>query len=181
MNKDSWIPETRRRPDTNLPKGWLPMMICGSLGAMTIGFGILEMGFGRITTLKCQRSKMSINCEKTTESVRTVPTKVVVKSLTEAKVEQTGRKFRNAYRVVLETPSGKIPLTDQFRSDKNEKEDTAEAINDFIADRREVDLTIVEDDRPQSNLFGLIFIGAGSLFVLMAFVVRLAIRKSAKP
>lgn len=168
------LPTTAR----SLPKGWLPMAVCGCFGTLAIGFGVIEMGFGRLTTLNCRRDdRAQITCQKTERSLTVVEPMETIVGLKSATIEEVGRKYRRAYRVVLRTESGDYPLTEQYQSDRLKKEEAADQINRYVADPTQTTLTLLQDDRGQSNLFGLIFVASGSLFMLMAILIRLAVNK----
>jgi hypothetical protein len=191
MDQD-WLPydlkhrrrEVRLQRDRHRVKGWLPTMIFGSMGVVSIGIGCMEMGAGQMTELVCRRSGNQMNqtnqlihCTRTVTTGLIRETPIEVKDVEEAFVQHVGRKFRNAYRVVLVTKSGNVPVTEDFKSDEREKEIHVRDINHFIATSSEASLSLQEDDRAQSNLFGLMFIATGSLWVLMAIVLQIAVNR----
>ena len=165
-------------------KGWLPTLIFGAVGTVSVGVGIMEMGAGQMTELKCRRSAQpstmfSISCTRTITTGLTRETPIEITPITKAEIQQVGRKFRNAYRVVLVTGNGTIPLTEDFKSDKREKEQHITDINRFIrtATPSQSEFELIEDDRAQSNLFGLMFITMGSLWILMGWVVQFSVHR----
>jgi hypothetical protein len=160
-------------------KGWLPTMIFGTVGTMSIGIGIMEMGAGQLTELSCRRSSApgSIVCTRTITTGLKRETPLVIDRITGAEMQQVGRKFRNAYRVLLITPDKTIPMTEDFKSDQRDKEDHIEQINRYVRDPKLPDIDLLEDDRAQSNLFGLMFIAAGFLGILMAWVVQFSVHR----
>ena len=167
-------------------KGWLPTLIFGAVGTVSVGVGIMEMGSGQMTELKCRRSAQlstipSISCTRTITTGLTRETPIEITNITTAKIQQVGRKFRNAYRVILVAGENTFPTTENFKSDKREKEQYIADINRFIktttttSNQPEFELT--EDDRAQSNLFGLMFITMGSLWILMGWVVQFSVHR----
>lgn len=171
-------------------KGWLPTMIFGAVGTVSVGVGIMEMGAGQLTELQCRRPVSqsitpSISCTRTITTGLTREAPIEITPITRAEIQQVGRKFRNAYRVVLITGNGSIPLTEDFKSDEREKEQHITQINRFIRianttpskGSSPLDFEIVEDDRAQSNLFGLMFITMGSLWILMGWVVQFSVHR----
>ena len=169
-------------------KGWLPTLIFGTIGTVSVGVGIMEMGAGQLTELQCRRSasplaspspSQSISCTRTITTGLTRETPIEITNITTAKIQQVGRKFRNAYRVILVTGEQTIPLTEDFKSDKREKEQHITQINRFIRTQNpsSSEFALTEDDRAQSNLFGLMFITMGLLWILMAWVVQFSIHR----
>jgi hypothetical protein len=179
-------------------KGWLPTLIFGTVGTMSIGIGIMEMGAGQLTELQCRRSptqlstqpptqpstqlstqpdSRSISCTRTitTGFKREIP--IEINNITGAKLQRVGRKFRNAYRVVLVTRDKTIPVTEDFKSDQRDKELAITQINRFIKTPNNSELNLTENDRAQSNLFGLMFIATGLLGILMAWVVQFSMHR----
>ena len=167
-------------------KGWLPTMIFGAVGTVSMGVGIMEMGAGQMTELQCRRSARSsasqpaipsISCTRTitTGLVREKP--IEITNITSAEIQQVGRKFRNAYRVILVTKTNTFPTTENFKSDEREKEQYITQINRFIQTPSQPTFELTEDDRAQSNLFGLMFITMGSLWILMAWVVQFSVHR----
>ena len=183
---DDWLPydlkQRRRSRRQNSKrkqlKGWLPTLIFGSVGVVSIGVGIMEMGAGQMTELFCMRSATKqLACSRTvTTGLRREPT-TEIKSIEKSEIQQVGRKFRNAYRVLLVTPDQDVPLTEDFKSDKRESLEHIKQLNEFIQNDSQPKLEIQVDDRAQSNLFGLIFILTGMLWVLMAIVVQIAVHR----
>lgn len=185
-----WLPydlKQRRRSqrqdrDRNKVKGWLPILIFGSCGALSIGVGIMEMGAGQMTELVCTRS-IAKTTDKTVRCDRTITTglvrekTLVIQPVESARIQQVGRKFRNAYRVILVTNAQEVPLTEDFKSDERETEQHTQEINDFIQQSSKPQIELQVDDRAQSNLFGLMFISTGCLWVLMAIVVQIAVNR----
>ena len=102
---------------------------------------------------------------------------IEIKNIEKSEMQQVGRKFRNAYRVILVTTDGEVPLTEDFKSDKRESLEHIEQLNEFIQNDSEPKLQLQVDDRAQSNLFGLMFILTGILWVLMAIVVQIAVNR----
>ena len=165
-------------------KGWLPTLIFGTIGTVSVGVGIMEMGAGQLTELQCRRSasqqaSQSISCTRTITTGLTREAPIEITNITTAKIQQVGRKFRNAYRVILVTGERTIPLTEDFKSDKREKEQHITQINRFIRTQNpsSSEFALTEDDRAQSNLFGLMFITMGLLWILMAWVVQFSIHR----
>ena len=157
-------------------------MIFGTVGTMSVGIGIMEMGAGQLTELNCRRSAQrsdvpSITCTRTITTGIKREAPLEINNISGAEIQQVGRKFRNAYRVILTTPQGTIPVTEDFKSDEREKDEHAEQINTFIRSNSDQTLEILEDDRAQSNLFGLMFISTGLLWVLMAWVVQFSVHR----
>ena len=183
---DDWLPydlkQRRRSRRQNSKrkqlKGWLPTLIFGSVGVVSIGVGIMEMGAGQMTELFCMRSATKqLACSRTvTTGLRREPT-TEIKSIEKSEIQQVGRKFRNAYRVLLVTPDQDVPLTEDFKSDKRESLEHIKQLNEFIKNDSQPKLEIQVDDRAQSNLFGLMFISTGMLWVLMAIVVQIAVHR----
>lgn len=183
---DDWLPydlkQRRRSRRQNSKrkqlKGWLPTLIFGSVGVVSIGVGIMEMGAGQMTELFCMRSATKqLACSRTvTTGLRREPT-TEIKSIEKSEIQQVGRKFRNAYRVLLVTPDQDVPLTEDFKSDKRESLEHIKQLNEFIQNDSQPKLEIQVDDRSQSNLFGLMFISTGMLWVLMAIVVQIAVHR----
>ncbi len=185
MDND-WLPydlkqrrrQNRLKPEKDQVKGWLPTLIFGCFGVLSIGIGIMEMGAGQMTELSCRKSAtQTVICRRTvtTGVIRERP--IELQKVEAARLQRVGRKFRNAYRVVLVTASGEVALTEDFKSDERENLDHAEQINQFIEQSSETSLELQVDDRAQSNLFGLMFISTGILWVLMAVVLRIAINR----
>jgi hypothetical protein len=160
-------------------KGWLPTMIFGTVGTMSIGIGIMEMGAGQLTELQCRRSSspQTIVCTRTITTGLKREKPLIINNITEATIQQVGRKFRNAYRVILVTETTTIPFTEDFKSDKREKEEHIDQINQFIQSPNVPKLDLLEDDRAQSNLFGLMFISTGLLWILLAWVVQFSVHR----
>ncbi len=185
---DEWLPydlKQRRRsrhqnPQRNQLKGWLPTLIFGSVGVVSVGVGIMEMGSGQMTELACIRSgTKQAACSRTVTTGLNREATTEIRNIETSQIQQVGRKFRNVYRVVLVTPEQDVPLTEDFKSDKRESLEHIKRLNDFIQNDSEPNLEIQVDDRAQSNLFGLMFILTGLLWVLMAIVVQIAVsRKS---
>lgn len=183
---DDWLPydlkqrrQSRRRSSKQKQlKGWLPTLIFGSVGVVSIGVGIMEMGAGQMTELVCVRSgTKQLACSRTvTTGLIREPTEEI-KNIEKSQIQEVGRKFRNAYRVILVTTDGEVPLTEHFKSDERESLDHIEQLNEFIQNDSEPKLEIQVDDRAQSNLFGLMFISTGMLWVLMAIVVQIAVNR----
>ena len=183
---DDWLPydlkqrrqSRRQNSQRNQLKGWLPTLIFGSLGVVSIGVGIMEMGAGQMTELVCMRSVTKrLACSRTvTTGLIREPT-IEIKNIEKSEIQQVGRKFRNAYRVILVTTDGEVPLTEHFKSDERESLEHIEQLNEFIQNDSEPKLEIQVDDRAQSNLFGLMFISTGMLWVLMAIVVQIAVNR----
>jgi hypothetical protein len=172
--------ETRRAQHQHkAKKGWLPTMVFGTVGTMSIGIGILEMGAGQLTELSCRRSSQprTIFCTRTITTGLTRETPLLIDNITGAEMQRVGRKFRNAYRVLLITGEQTIPMTEDFKSDQRDKEQQITQINRYIRDPKLPDLELLEDDRAQSNLFGLMFIAAGFLGILMAWVVQFSVHR----
>jgi len=183
---DDWLPydlkqrrrSRRQNSQRNQLKGWLPTLIFGSLGVVSIGVGIMEMGAGQMTELVCMRSVTKrLACSRTvTTGLIREPT-IEIKNIEKSEIQQVGRKFRNAYRVILVTTDGEVPLTEHFKSDERESLEHIEQLNEFIQNDSEPKLELQVDDRAQSNLFGLMFISTGMLWVLMAIVVQIAVNR----
>jgi hypothetical protein len=184
---DDWLPydlkqrrSRRQNSQRKQVKGWLPTLIFGSLGIVSIGVGMMEMGAGQMTELVCVRSGIKrLACSRTVTTGLTREATIEIKNIEKSEMQQVGRKFRNAYRVILVTTDGDVGLTEGFKSDKRESQEYIEQLNEFIQNDSEPKLELQVDDRAQSNLFGLMFISTGMLWVLMAIVVQLAVsRKS---
>lgn len=185
---DEWLPydlKQRRRSrrqsrQRKQVKGWLPTLIFGSLGVVSVGVGIMEMGAGQMTELVCVRSGIKrLDCSRTVTTGSIREATIEIKNIKKSQIQQVGRKFRNAYRVILVTTDSEVALTEHFKSDKRESQDYIEQLNEFIQNDSEPQLQLQVDDRAQSNLFGLMFISTGLLWVLMAIVVQIAVsRKS---
>ena len=165
-------------------KGWFPTMIFGAVGTVSVGVGIMEMGSGQMTELKCRRSVPqpaipSISCTRTITTGLTREAPIEITNITGAEIQQVGRKFRNAYRVILIAGTDTFPTTENFKSDEREKEQYITDINRFIktAIPSQKEFELIEDDRAQSNLFGLMFITMGSLWILMGWVVQFSVHR----
>ena len=181
---DDWLPydlkqrRSRRQNSQRQVKGWLPTLIFGSLGVVSIGVGIMEMGAGQMTELVCMRSGIKrLACSRTVTTGLTREATIEIKNIEKSQIQQVGRKFRNAYRVILVTTDGEVPLTEHFKSDNRESLEHIEQLNEFIQNDSEPKLELQVDDRAQSNLFGLMFISTGMLWVLMAIVVQIAVNR----
>lgn len=183
---DEWLPydlkqrrrSRRQNPQRNQLKGWLPTLIFGSVGVVSIGVGIMEMGSGQMTELVCIRSgTKQLACSRTVTTGLNREATTDVRNIEKSQIQQVGRKFRNVYRVVLVTPNEDVPLTEDFKSDKRESLEHIEKLNEFIQNGSDPKLEIQVDDRAQSNLFGLMFILTGLLWVLMAIVVQIAVNR----
>ena len=145
---------------------------------VSIGVGIMEMGAGQMTEVVCVRSGIKqLACSRTVTTGLHREATTDIKNIEKSQIQQVGRKFRNAYRVVLVTPDQDVPLTEDFKSDKRESLEHIKQLNDFIENDSEPKLEIQVDDRAQSNLFGLMFISTGMLWVLMAIVVQIAVNR----
>ena len=181
---DDWLPydlKQRRRSrrqstEKKQAKGWLPTMVFGSLGVVSVGVGMMEMGAGQMTELVCMRSER-LTCSRTVTTGLIREATIEIKNIKKSQIQQVGRKFRNAYRVILVTEDGEVALTEDFKSDKRESLDHIKQLNDFIRNSSEPKLELQVDDRAQSNLFGLMFISTGTLWVLMAIVVQIAVHR----
>ncbi len=183
---DDWLPydlkqrrrSRRKNSKRKQLKGWLPTLIFGSFGVVSVGVGIMEMGAGQMTEVVCFRSGIKqLACSRTiTTGLNREATKDI-KNIEKSQIQQVGRKFRNAYRVVLVTPDEDVPMTEDFKSDKRESLEHIKKLNEFIQNGSEPKLEIQVDDRAQSNLFGLMFILTGMLWVLMAIVVQIAVNR----
>jgi hypothetical protein len=184
MDND-WLPhdlkqrrrQQRLKREKDQVKGWLPTLIFGCLGVVSIGIGIMEMGAGQMTELVCSRSLKRVTCDRTITTGLIREKTVELQQVEGARLQQVGRKFRNAYRVVLITASGEVPLTEDFKSDERKTQEVADQINEFMNPSSEPKLAVQVDDRAQSNLFGLMFISTGGLWVLMAVVLRVAVNR----
>ncbi|MCY7406552.1 MAG: hypothetical protein LH631_04010 [Alkalinema sp. CAN_BIN05] len=182
---DDWLPydlkqrrSRRQNSQRNQVKGWLPTLIFGSLGVVSIGVGIMEMGAGQMTELVCIRSGIKrLACSRTVTTGLIREATIEIKNIEKSQIQQVGRKFRNAYRVILVTTDGEVPLTEHFKSDNRESLEHIEQLNEFIQNDSEPKLELQVDDRAQSNLFGLMFISTGMLWVLMAIVVQIAVNR----
>ena len=183
---DDWLPydlkQRRRSRRQNSKrkqlKGWLPTLIFGSFGVVSIGVGIMEMGAGQMTKLVCVRSTTKqFVCSRTVTTGLNHEAATKIKNIEKSEIQQVGRKFRNAYRVLLITPDQDVPLTEDFKSDKRESLEHIKQLNEFIQNDSQPKLEIQVDDRAQSNLFGLMFISTGMLWVLMAIVVQIAVHR----
>jgi hypothetical protein len=181
---DDWLPydlkqrRSRRQNSQRQVKGWLPTLIFGSLGVVSIGVGIMEMGAGQMTELVCMRSGIKrLACSRTVTMGLIREATIEIKNIEKSEIQQVGRKFRNAYRVILVTTDGEVPLTEHFKSDNRESLEHIEQLNEFIQNDSEPKLELQVDDRAQSNLFGLMFISTGMLWVLMAIVVQIAVNR----
>ena len=175
---------TDRKPKA--AKGWFPTMIFGAVGTVSVGVGIMEMGAGQMTELQCRRSASqsaipSISCTRTITTGLTREDPIEITNITGAKIQQVGRKFRNAYRVILISGTTTFPTTENFKSDKREKEQYITDIDRFIKTATTTanpsEFELIEDDRAQSNLFGLMFITMGSLWILMGWVVQFSVHR----
>jgi hypothetical protein len=184
MDND-WLPydlKQRRRQNRlkhkkHHVKGWLPTLIFGCLGVVSIGIGIMEMGAGQMTELVCSRSLKQVTCDRTITTGLIREKTVELQQVEAARLQQVGRKFRNAYRVVLITASGEVALTEDFKSDERKTQEIADQINEFTTQSSEPRIILQVDDRAQSNLFGLMFISTGGLWVLMAVVLQIAVNR----
>ncbi|MCX5964639.1 MAG: hypothetical protein NT070_16335 [Cyanobacteria bacterium] len=182
---DDWLPydlkqrrSRRQNSQRKQVKGWLPTLVFGSLGVLSIGVGMMEMGAGQMTELACVRSSTKrLACSRTVTTGLTREATIEIKNIEKSEMQQVGRKFRNAYRVMLVTTDGEVPLTEDFKSDKRESLEHIEQLNEFIQNDSEPKLQLQVDDRAQSNLFGLMFILTGILWVLMAIVVQIAVNR----
>lgn len=182
---DDWLPydlkqrrSRRQSRQRKQVKGWLPTLIFGSLGVLSIGVGMMEMGAGQMTELVCARSGTKrLACSRTVTTGLTREATIEIKNIEKSQMQQVGRKFRNAYRVILVTTDGDVALTEDFKSDKRESLEHIEQLNEFIRNDSEPKLELQVDDRAQSNLFGLMFILTGILWVLMAIVVQIAVNR----
>ncbi len=182
---DDWLPydlkqrrSRRHSRHRKQAKGWLPTLIFGSLGVLSIGVGMMEMGAGQMTELVCIRSGTKrLTCSRTVTTGLTREATIEIKNIEKSEMQQVGRKFRNAYRVILVTTDGEVALTEDFKSDKRESVEYIEQLNKFIQNDSEPKLELQVDDRAQSNLFGLMFILTGILWVLMAIVVQIAVNR----
>jgi hypothetical protein len=184
MDND-WLPydlKQRRRQNRlkhkkHHVKGWLPTLIFGCLGVVSIGIGIMEMGAGQMTELVCSRSLKRVTCDRTITTGLIREKTLELPQVEAARLQQVGRKFRNAYRVVLITASGEVALTEDFKSDERKAQEIADQINEFATQSSEPQISLQVDDRAQSNLFGLMFISTGGLWVLMAVVLQIAVNR----
>jgi hypothetical protein len=184
MDND-WLPydlKQRRRQNRlkhkkHHVKGWLPTLIFGCLGVVSIGVGIMEMGAGQMTELVCSRSSKRVTCDRTITTGLIREKTLELPQVEAARLQQVGRKFRNAYRVVLITASGEVALTEDFKSDERKAQEIADQINAFTTQSSEPQISLQVDDRAQSNLFGLMFISTGGLWVLMAVVLQIAVNR----
>ena len=182
---DDWLPydlkrrrSRRQNSQRNQVKGWLPTLIFGSLGVVSIGVGLMEMGAGQMTELVCVRSGIKrLACSRTVTTGLIREATIEIKNIEKSQIQQVGRKFRNAYRVMLVTSDGGVALTEDFKSDKRESLEYIKQLNDFIQNNSEPKLELQVNDRAQSNLFGLMFISTGMLWVLMAIVVQIAVNR----
>jgi hypothetical protein len=184
MDND-WLPydlkqrrrQNRMKHKKHHVKGWLPTLIFGCLGVVSIGIGIMEMGAGQMTELVCSRSLKQVTCDRTITTGLIREKTVELQQVEAARLQQVGRKFRNAYRVVLITASGEVALTEDFKSDERKAQEIADQINAFVTESSEPQIMLQVDDRAQSNLFGLMFISTGGLWVLMAVVLQIAVNR----
>ncbi len=184
MDND-WLPydlkqrrrQQRSKHKRNHVKGWLPTLFFGCCGVVSIGVGIMEMSAGQMTELVCSRVGRSVTCDRTITTGLIREKTLELPQVEAARLQQVGRKFRNAYRVVLMTASGEVALTEDFKSNERKTQDAADAINEFIDNFSESKMVLEVDDRAQSNLFGLMFISTGGLWVLMAVVLQIAINR----
>jgi hypothetical protein len=184
MDND-WLPydlkqrrrQNRMKHKKHHVKGWLPTLIFGCLGVVSIGIGIMEMGAGQMTELVCSRSLKQVTCDRTITTGLIREKTVELQQVEAARLQQVGRKFRNAYRVVLITASGEVALTEDFKSDERKAQEIADQINAFVTESSEPKMSLQVDDRAQSNLFGLMFISTGGLWVLMAVVLQIAVNR----
>ncbi len=181
---DDWLPydlkqrRSRRQNSQHKAKGWLPTLIFGSLGVLSIGVGMMEMGAGQMTELVCVRAGTKrLACSRTVTTGLTREATIQIKNIEKSEIQQVGRKFRNAYRVILVTTDGNVALTEDFKSDKRKSQEYIEQLNAFIQNDSEPKLELQVDDRAQSNLFGLMFILTGILWILMAIVVQIAVNR----
>lgn len=185
MMDDDWLPydlkqrrrNNRLKPQQHRVKGWLPTLIFGCCGVVSIGIGIMEMGAGQMTELFCVRSLKQVTCDRTVTTGLIREKTLALPQVQSARLQRVGRKYRNAYRVILVTAAGEVALTEDFKSDERKAQDDADQINGFIANQTNAEMSLEVDDRAQSNLFGLMFISTGALWVLMAIVLQIAVNR----
>ena len=182
---DDWLPydlkqrrSRRQNSEQKQAKAWLPTLVFGSLGVVSIGGGIMEMSAGQMTELICIRSDSKrLTCSRTVTTGLRREEAIEIKNIEKARIQQVGRKFRNAYRVMLVIEDSEVALTEDFKSDKRESLEHIKQLNNFIRNDSEFKLKLQVDNRAQSNLFGLMFISTGMLWVLMAIVVQIAVHR----
>ncbi len=184
MDND-WLPydlkqrrrQNRSKHEKHRVKGWLPTLIFGCCGVVSIGVGIMEMSAGQMTELVCARSLRQVTCARTITTGLIREKTLELPRVEAARLQQVGRKFRNAYRVILITATGEVALTEDFKSDERKAQDNADKINEFVSNSTNAEMSLEVDDRAQSNLFGLMFISTGGLWVLMAVVLQIAVNR----
>lgn len=112
---------------------------CGMffMGWILIGAGILVLYiFGQTYTLSCQRLEMeNPTCVREARWMGRIQIgERTIEGLSGASVGESCDDDGCTYRVNLHAEEGQVPLTGYFSSGRDEKERTAQRINDFVAE-----------------------------------------------
>ncbi len=132
---------------------------------------------GQSRTLTCERVESSIvDCTLTTDWFEVIPLgEQPIKGLRSAAVDTSCSPSDDddgcTYGISLETSLGPVSMTGNVTSGTyDQKERVVEQINNFVNDREETTLQVVQSDIGWVLLLGLILPGAGSLLLLGSLV-----------
>ena len=131
---------------------------------MIVGL-IAILGPEQVTTFTCDRvTPNQGGCELVHSSLLFSDEIIIpLENLQEAKIEANLNSANESYRIALVTQSGQIPLMADGSSDLEDQELRVNAVNEFLQNSNQPYLSIEEDHRLFSYIFGGIFIGAGFL------------------
>ena len=145
-------------------------LIRGGLGLIFFIAGLAVMLFlGNKVTLTCFRSLPPGVCTlRIANMVRATEKTFVISEISGATVDVSYGDDGDAYRVLLQTTRGSVPLTSYYSSGARAKQQAADQINSFLMYDTMQSLSIKADDRIWVATFSGIFAGSGALLLILA-------------
>ena len=125
--------------------------------------------FGQTSTLDCRRVESSVvNCHLQSDLLGYPISEREVGRLQGARVDVSSDSEGDTYRVMLQGPEGETPLTSYYSSARRNREDTAAAINAYLANPAQETLQIEQADR-------WIFLLTGAFVAIGFFCIAIGI------
>lgn len=129
---------------------------------MLVGL-IAIAGPEQVTTFTCDRTSSTEGiCELAHSSLLfSDSTTIFLQDLQAAEIQTNQSSANNSARIVLVTTRAQIPLMADYNSNLEQEESRANTVNQFIQDPNQTNLSIKEDNRLFSYIFGGLFLVTG--------------------
>lgn len=139
-------------------------------GAIFVASGLfITAEVGKLTVFNCNRVEPSqgLCTLKASSLLKTESQEIQLATLQGAIVDEIHSSKGTTFRLVIVTTNGEIPFTSYYNPNQIGKQINATRITDFISQPTATSLTIRQDDRGSTVLFGGVFVAGGMVVVLL--------------